>query len=79
LVAPFSKRCLRLFDFPAHYRFPCFEVRPLLKNKLAREALVNIAGKAASPGHVGPMHVADFEEITTWKQERCAKGMRMNA
>jgi 5-methylthioribose kinase len=35
-----------------------------LKNKLAQEALVNIAGKFASPEHVGPQHVADFEGIT---------------
>jgi hypothetical protein len=35
-----------------------------LKNKLAQEALVNIAEKFASPEHVGPKHVADFEEIT---------------
>jgi hypothetical protein len=35
-----------------------------LQNKLAQEALENIAEKFASPGHVGPKHVADFEEIT---------------
>lgn len=40
------------------------EFRPLLKNKLAQEALVNIGEKFASPEHVGPKHVADFEEIT---------------
>ena len=40
------------------------EFRPLLKNKLAQEALANIAEKFASPEHVGPKHVADFEEIT---------------
>lgn len=34
-----------------------------MKNKLAQEALVKIAEKFASPGHVGPKHVADFEEI----------------
>jgi hypothetical protein len=40
------------------------EYRPLLKNKLAREALAKIAEKFASPEHVGPKHVADFEEIS---------------
>jgi hypothetical protein len=40
------------------------EFRPLLKNKLVQEALANIAEKFASPEHVGPKHVADFEEIT---------------
>ena len=31
----FSKLCLRLFDFPAHYRFPCFEVRPRFRREQA--------------------------------------------
>jgi hypothetical protein len=45
------------------------EFRPLLKNKLALEALANIAEKFASPEHIGPKHVADFEEVTD-KEER---------
>ncbi len=45
------------------------EFHPLLKNKLAQEALSAIAEKFASPEHVGPRHVADFEEITN-KEER---------
>ena len=39
------------------------EFRPLLKNKLTQEALRNIAEKFASPDHVGPKHVADFEDV----------------
>ena len=38
--------------------------RPHLDHGLVKEALVNIAGKFASPDHVGPVSVADFEEAT---------------
>jgi hypothetical protein len=39
------------------------EFHPLLKNKLVQEALDHIAEKFASPEHIGPKHVADFEGI----------------
>lgn len=54
--------CIR--NYPGGIERLAEEFRPLLKNKLAQEAVVNIAGKFASPEHVGPKHVADFEEIT---------------
>ena len=40
------------------------EFKPFMHNKLIIEGLSKIAGKFASPDHVGPTHVADFEEIT---------------
>ena len=39
------------------------ELRPLLEQSLAQEALNNIAEKFSSPSAVGPIHVANFEEI----------------
>ncbi len=54
--------CIR--NYPGGIQGLAEEFRPLLKNKLAQEALENIAEKVASPEHVGPKHVADFEEIT---------------
>jgi len=39
------------------------EFKPHLSNKLVQEGLKNIASKFASPEHVGPGHVADFEEM----------------
>jgi len=41
------------------------EFKPHLSNKLVQEALANIAEKFASPEHVGPVHVADFEDVAT--------------
>jgi hypothetical protein len=40
------------------------EFTPHLANKLVQEAIANIAEKFASPAHVGPTHVADFDDIT---------------
>jgi hypothetical protein len=40
------------------------EFGPHLKHGLVQEALVKIAEKFASPEHVGPKHVADFEDIS---------------
>ena len=54
--------CIR--NYPGGIEQLAEEFRPLLKNKLVQEALMNIAEKFASPEHVGPKHVADFEEIT---------------
>ena len=45
------------------------EFRPFCNNKLVLEGLSNIAGKFASPEHIGPKQIADFEEITD-KEER---------
>lgn len=38
--------------------------KPHIGHGLVQEGLKKIAGKFASPSHVGPKHVADFEEIT---------------
>jgi len=40
------------------------EFEPHLENGLVREALRNLAEKFASPDHIGPKQVADFDEIT---------------
>lgn len=40
------------------------EFQPYVKHGLVREGLQNIAEKFASPDHIGPKSVADFEEIT---------------
>ena len=40
------------------------EFRPYKQNKLVKEGLEIIKEKFASPDHVGPKHIADFEEIT---------------
>jgi hypothetical protein len=53
-----------IHNYPGGIQKLAEEFRPLLKNKLVQEALANIAEKFASPEHVGPKHVADFEEIT---------------
>ena len=39
------------------------ESEPCVYHALAREGLEKIAGKFASPEHVGPRWVADFDEI----------------
>lgn len=39
------------------------EIRPHLGHRLVQEGLQKIAGKFASPEHVGPKFVADFEDI----------------
>ncbi len=39
------------------------EFRPLLRNGLVQEALHKIADKFASPGHYGPVAVADFDNL----------------
>jgi hypothetical protein len=40
------------------------EFKPYLENGLVQEALTKIAEKFASPDHMGPKHVADFDNIT---------------
>lgn len=40
------------------------EFLPHLENSLVQEALTKIAEKFASPEHVGPKHVADFEDLS---------------
>ena len=39
------------------------EFEPHVSHALVREGLGKIAGKFASPDHIGPRHVADFDEI----------------
>jgi hypothetical protein len=40
------------------------EFRPHLNHGLVQEALAKISEKFASPQHVGPTHVADFEDLS---------------
>jgi hypothetical protein len=49
------------------------EIRPHLHHGLVQEGLKKIAEKFASPEHVGPKFVADFEDI----QEQEARAIRM--
>jgi len=51
--------CIR--NYPGGIPLLAKEFHPFLKNKLVLEALKHIAEKFASPEHVGPKHVADFE------------------
>jgi hypothetical protein len=54
--------CLR--NYPGGLESLAQEFKPLLKNNLILEALTDLKNKFASPDHIGPKHVADFEEIT---------------
>lgn len=51
--------CVR--NYPGGIERLAEEFRPILKNKLTQEALMTLNEKFASPNHVGPKHVADFE------------------
>lgn len=55
--------CVR--NYPGGIEALAEEFRPLLKNKLTREALQTLAEKFASPEHSGPKHAADFEDLST--------------
>ena len=59
--------CIR--NYPGGIEQLVEEFQPLLKNKLVQEAIDKMLEKFASPEHVGPKHVADFEEITD-REER---------
>ncbi|OGX22119.1 MAG: hypothetical protein A3K54_02895 [Omnitrophica WOR_2 bacterium RBG_13_44_8] len=54
--------CLR--NYPGGFESLALEFKPLLKNNLILEAIIDLKDKFASPDHIGPKHVADFEEIT---------------
>lgn len=54
--------CLR--NFPGGLDAAVRATKPHMGNGLVREGLGKIAAKFASPEHVGPKHVADFEEAT---------------
>jgi hypothetical protein len=53
--------CIRNYSGGIEYLVE--EFRPLLENKLVQEALIKLGEKFASPEHVGPKHVADFEGV----------------
>lgn len=40
------------------------EFRPHIDNVLVKEGLLKISEKFASPEHIGPKHIADFEAVT---------------
>jgi stress response protein SCP2 len=54
--------CIR--NYPGGIDALAEEFQPLLENKLTQEALENLAEKFASPDHIGPKHIADFEGAT---------------
>jgi hypothetical protein len=53
--------CIREFPGGMDALVEC--LRPMTGHALVREALDKIAKHFASPGHRGPQHVADFEEV----------------
>jgi hypothetical protein len=52
-----------LANYPGGLDALAEEIRPHLKLGLVVEGLRKIAGKFASPEHMGPKFVADFEDI----------------
>lgn len=52
-----------LTNYPGGLDALAEEIRPHLKLALVAEGLRKIAGKFASPEHMGPKFVADFEDI----------------
>jgi hypothetical protein len=54
--------CLR--SFPGGLDAAVRAITPHMGHGLVREGLGKIAAKFASPEHVGPRHVADFDELT---------------
>lgn len=52
-----------LNNYPGGLDALAAEIKAHLPNKLIREGLLNVAGKFASPDHVGPKSAADFEEL----------------
>lgn len=53
--------CVR--EFPGGLDSLVERLRPKMKHGLMREAFEKIASHFASPGHRGPKHVADFEDL----------------
>ena len=58
--------CIR--NYPGGIPHLAKEFHPMLKNNLVQEALNYIAEKFASPDHIGPIQVADFEGITNTEE-----------
>lgn len=53
--------CIRYYPGGLDRLIEVFE--PHLENGLVQEALAHLAEKFASPNHIGPKHVADFDDI----------------
>jgi len=49
-----------------------------LKHGLVQEALAKVGEKFASPQHVGPTHVADFEDLLILESEPKSSEMHLN-
>jgi hypothetical protein len=56
--------CFCLTHFPGGLEALADLFRPHLANGLVKEGLMKIREKFASPDHVGPLWVADFDELT---------------
>jgi hypothetical protein len=55
--------CFTLANYPGGLDALADGFRPHLGNRLVQEGLHKLAEKFASPGHMGPKFVADFEDI----------------
>jgi hypothetical protein len=55
--------CFTLTNYPGGIDGLAEEFRPQLSNPLVQEGLRKLAEKFASPEHMGPKFVADFEDI----------------
>ena len=65
-----KRKCKRVFRYYCCKSYPgglpsfVEEIRPLIKNKLAKEGLEKIKAKFATVKSIGPVWVADFLEIS---------------
>ena len=62
-----------LMNYPGGLDALAQEIRPHLNHGLVQEGLRKIAGKFASPDHMGPKFVVDFEDI----QDQNERAIRM--
>lgn len=53
-----------LINYPGGLDALIKEFEPFMRHGLVKESLAILASKFASPAHIGPQSVADFEEIT---------------
>jgi len=64
--------CFTVTNYPGGLDVLAEEFRPHLGNRLVQEGMRKIAEKFASPDHMGPKFVADFEDI----QDQDARAIR---
>jgi hypothetical protein len=64
--------CFTVTNYPGGFDALAEAFRPHIGNRLVQEGLLKIAEKFASPEHMGPKFVADFEDL----QDREARAIR---